>query len=66
MRTYRKIDIYFMGDYLASTEQAETCKEACAKYLEALARKNSTLGGLTFLERCVLRWPRALRGRFSK
>jgi hypothetical protein len=33
MKLFKKIDLYYQGDYLHSTAQAKTCKKAIENYL---------------------------------
>ena len=65
MKTYRKIDLYFMGDYYRSTNQSKTCKEAVRKLLETLENNSHSLGGLSNLEKMILNNPSSLKAKFS-
>lgn len=62
----RKIDIYFMKDYLCTTEQSKTCKEAKRRFIEKLERDSHTIGGLGRLEAFILKHPKELKARFQK
>lgn len=62
----RKIDIYFMKDYLCTTEQSKTCKEARWKYLQTLENRSHSIGGLGRLEAFILKHPKELKARFQK
>lgn len=66
MKTYKKIDLYFNGDYITSTNQSKTCKEAIQKYIEKCERLTYTLGGLSMISTRVLANKHLLKARFSK
>jgi hypothetical protein len=66
MKTYKKIDLYFMGDYLCSTNQSKTCKEAVNKYLENLKERKNSFAGLTFIQRIILDNPKELKANFGR
>jgi len=40
MKLYKKIDIYFKGQYIASTNLSRTCKDAKTKFLEIYEKYN--------------------------
>lgn len=54
MKQYRKIDLFWCGDYLCTTTQSKTLKEAKRRYLESLETKSHQLGGLGHLEQRIL------------
>jgi hypothetical protein len=61
----KKIDLYFAGDYLCSTNQSKTCKAAKKRYLELAENRSHSLGGNTRVELRVLKNPQHLRARFD-
>lgn len=63
MKFFRKIDLYFNGDYLCSTNQSRTCRDAVKAYLERISRGNyyNTLVGSRILNR-----PDPLKARFNR
>jgi hypothetical protein len=63
MKTYKKIDLFFNGDYLCSTNQAKTCKAAKIAWLERAAFWIETVP--TLVERRVLKYPQYLTARFD-
>lgn len=63
MKTYAKIDLYYMGDYICSTNQSRTCKAAIAAYLERI-RYHSFYNGL--VDRMILKNPKGLKARFDR
>jgi hypothetical protein len=66
MKTYKKIDLFFLGDYLTSTNQSKTCKEAKTKYLASLEDREHSFAGLTSVEDLVLLKPHELKAYFDK
>lgn len=36
IKIYKKIDLYYNGDYLCSTNQSKSCKEAVKNYIERI------------------------------
>lgn len=62
----RKIDVYFFGEYICSTNQSRSCKEAVDKYLEKCKMNKSRLGGQSVIERMIEKYPYELKARFSK
>ena len=66
MKTYKKIDLFFNGDYLCSTNQSKTCKEAKTKYITNLEHRGYTTGRITFLEEYNLKHKTLIKARFSK
>lgn len=66
VKTYKKINFFYCGDYLFSTNQSKTCKEAKAKLLCQLENKAHAIGGLTRLESRVLNNPQYLKAKFCK
>lgn len=63
MKTYKKIDFYFLGDYFASTNQSKTCKEAKQKLLDRIDERKDWA---TLVERQIKKYPKELKARFSK
>ncbi len=66
MRTYQKIDLYFAGDYLCSTNWSRTCKEAVQKYIESIEASYQLVGRVGLVESRIIKNPKLLKGRFSK
>lgn len=66
MKTYRKIDLYYNGDYLCSTNQSKTCKEAVSKYLERIETNRHRLGGIGLLDSRIAKNPHLLKAYFDK
>lgn len=66
MKTYRKIDLYYAGDYLCSTNQSRTCKEAVKKYLERIETNKHSLGGIGLLDSRIDKAPQLLKAYFDK
>ncbi len=65
MKTYKKIDLYYCGDYYRSTNQSKTCKEAVKKLLESIEANTHRLGGIGLLESQILKHPEQLKARFD-
>lgn len=63
MKLYPKIDLYFAGDYLCSTNQSKTCKQAIKTYLE---RCEYYKDKLNLVDSRILKNPALLKARFSK
>lgn len=63
MKTYAKIDLFYARDYLCSTNQSKTCREAVEKYLER-AQYYKPYAGL--LDSQILKNPKLLKARFDK
>lgn len=66
VKIYKKIDFFYCGDYLWSTNQSKTCREAKTKLLSNLENKSHSIGGLTLVETRVLNNPSHLKAKFSK
>jgi len=66
MKTYKKIDLFFNGDYLCSTNQSKTLKDARKKYVESLEHRGHTLGKISFLEEYILKHSTLIKCKFSK
>ena len=66
MKTFKKIDLFYLGDYVCSTNQSKTCKEAVRKYLESIETRNHSLGGTGLLDYMILKHPKELRASFDK
>jgi hypothetical protein len=66
MKTYKKINFYFMGSYWLSTMQSKTCKEAKKKYIDHLEYMNHSFAGLTLTQRQILNYPEQLKANFAK
>ena len=60
MKLFKKIDLYYQGDYITSTMQSKTCKEAKARFLHAAIKSPS------LLERHIALYPQGLKAHFSK
>lgn len=59
----RKIDLFFEGDYLCSTNQSRTCKEAVKKFLDRIENRKEHLGNL---ETYIRKHPKGLKAFFDK
>lgn len=66
MKLYRKIDIYFAGDYVCSTAQARTCRDARLKYVASIKLRSHSLGGIGLVENRILKHPELLKARFAE
>jgi hypothetical protein len=62
MKLYKKIDLFYNGDYLCSTNQAKTCREARTKYLDTVRHDNSKLG---LLDQRIKKHPELLKARID-
>ena len=65
MKTYKKIDIYYAGDYVCSTNQSKTCKEAVKKFIERLQDNKHRLGGLSLTEKVMLNDTKNIKANFD-
>ncbi len=63
MKLFTKIDLFYNGDYLCSTNQSRTCKDAVSSYLDRINTR-SYYNGL--VDRQVLKNPKLLKARFDK
>lgn len=63
MRTFKKIDLFYNGDYLCTTMQAKTCKAAREAYLERINRSDFYN---SLVDRRILKRPDLLKARFQK
>ena len=67
MRTdYPKIDLFFNGDYYATTTWSKTCKEAVKNCIESIEMRNHSIGRIGLVESRILKRPDLLKGRFQK
>ena len=66
MKLYKKIDIYFNGDYYASTNQSKTCKQALLSLVEILETRKHSMGGLSTLDSYILKNKHLLKASFDK
>jgi hypothetical protein len=66
MKLYKKIDLFFEGSYLCSTQQSKTCKEAVRKYIETLEQRKHSFAGLTLLQEHVLKNKNDLKAYFDR
>ena len=66
MKTFRKIDIFYQGDYVCSTNQSKTCKDAVLKYIEAIQKHKHTLGGQSLVEKVISGNTKDLKAFFDK
>jgi hypothetical protein len=58
-----KIDLYFNGDYLCSTNQSKTCKAAVAAYLERI--KDEKRQYYPAIDKRIAKYPKLLKARFD-
>lgn len=63
MKLYRKIDFIFAGEYVCSTNQSKTCREAKKRYLETLENRGPSRLGL--VESRILKNQKLLKARFA-
>ncbi len=63
MKLFPKIDLYFNNDYLCSTNQSKTCKQAVFAYLARIETNNYYN---TMVDKVILKSPKLLKARFSK
>lgn len=63
MKLFKKIDLFYNGVYLCSTNQSRTCREAIASYLDRVSLREHYLG---LVDRVVLKNPKGLTARFDK
>lgn len=66
MKTYRKIDIYFNGDYLCSTNQNRTCKEVRQRVIDIAESSKHSFCGTTRMQDAILKNPKGLKAFFDK
>lgn len=62
MKLYKKIDLYFSGKYVCSTNQSRTCREAVRKYLDSIETRSHSLSGIGIVESRILKNPTLLKG----
>lgn len=65
-RPCKKIDLYFNGDYLCSTNQSRTCREAVKKYIDSIEMRTHSLGGIGLLDSQIRKNPKGLKAYFDK
>lgn len=65
-RNYPKIDLFYLGDYYATTTWAKTCKEAVKQCLESIETRSHSLGGIGLVDSQILKNPKHLKARFQK
>lgn len=61
---FKKIDLYFNGDYLFSTNMAKTCKEAKNKYINMIENRSDC--NLSLVDRQIKKNPKGLTAYFDK
>jgi len=61
MKLYKKIDLFYQGDYVCSTMQSKTCREAKERYLDACKRFPNLV-----VHKVILKNPKDLRARFDR
>jgi hypothetical protein len=69
MKTFKKIDLYFNGDYLCSTKQSKTCRDAVMGYLLRLSHevvRNHPKPLCSLVDQRIFKHPKLLKGRFDK
>ena len=66
MKLFKKIDLYFNGDYVCSTNQSRTCKEAIRRYLEIAENRKHSFCGITRIQEAILKRPEGLKAYFDK
>lgn len=64
---FKKIDLYYNVDYIGSTNQSKTCKEAKAKMLDRIeSNKHSLAGTVSIVHGMILKRPDLLKAYFDK
>ena len=63
MKLYSKIDLYFSGDYLSSTNRSKTCKEAVKRYLDSIESRAHALGGIGLVDSRIQKRPDLLKAK---
>jgi hypothetical protein len=66
MKTYKKINIYFGGEYVCSTNQSKRCKDAVASYLDKIEYYSHAIGGIGLVNQQILKYPHLLKANFDK
>jgi hypothetical protein len=66
MKLFKKIDLFYLGDYVCSTKQSRTCKEAVRRYLETIETRSHQLGSIGLVEIQILKNPEHLKAGFDK
>ena len=66
MKLYRKINFFYNGNYLFSTKQSKTCREAKKKYLYLIKLKEAKFEKIGILNIAILRDPKKLKARFTR
>ena len=62
----KKIDLFFNGDYVCSTMQSKTCRDARLAYLDNATIAKSKLGGISLVQKVILNRPELLKARYAK
>lgn len=65
MKLYKKINLYFAGDYVCSTMQSKTCRDAKKRYLQTLENRSHSFAGLGLVESTILKYPKLLKAGFA-
>ena len=65
MKLYKKIDLYFNGDYIYSTNQSKTCKDAVLSYIEQAKLGKHSSSGATFLQEYILKNVKYLKAKYA-
>lgn len=60
---FKKINLYFMGDYLFSTNMSKTCKEARNKYLNMIENRSDSQ--LSLVDKQIKKYPKSLKASFK-
>lgn len=63
MKLYRKIDLYYLGNYLCSTNQSRTCKEAIQRYMDSPLMQPRFRG---LIQKQIAKNPKSLKAKYSK
>ena len=66
MKLYQKIDLFFAGQYLCTTQQYKTCKGFRKSYLESLELRSRSLGGIGLVDAQILKHPKLLKASKQK
>lgn len=66
MKQYKKIDLYFNGDYLFSTTWHKTCKAAIQSVINDAEVAKHSFCGTTRIQDAILKNPKGLKAYLDK
>jgi hypothetical protein len=64
MRIYPKIDLYLLDEYVCSTNQSKTCKEARERFIKMARDKRPDLR--TLIDEITIKYPHTVKARKVK